>query len=531
MNYYNFKRYKFSTVFKNINTMGNKFFKILNSIEFKRYNLKKFYKYFNLEIFQNIRNIKFLNSKFFLIHLPAFIIFFGLLYLIIPSFYNYDKSKIETLLCNKKNIECSIKGDISYNFYPTPRLKIKNLVINDFSDKKKILIAVKDTYIKLSFKNLLVKEQHKFDSAKLHDYEINFNLKDLKEYKNSLSKITGLIPIQFDAGRIIFFNGKDYVATIDNTEAKIKFNNNFIDLILKGKFLNDDIYINYSGKTIDDDKLSSDILLKMSKLNFLAKSNFTRSKKDKNINGNFLIKKDKTRITAVFDYKNDQLLINKSNLKSSFFEGDAKGEITFLPYFNFDLDLNLNNINFTKLYNNFLVLNEEEQKKLFKISNKINGKINLSSDKIYSGYDLVRSLEARVDFKNGNIFIDQLLFNLGKLGASDLVGKIDNDKKFSTLQFETNIYVDNKKKFLSKFGIYNYNKENFPSNFFISGNFDLDNTRATFYEISADEKVTNEDVNFIEKEFNESMFENGFDSLFLFPKFKEFVKTITGEID
>ena len=97
--------------------------------------------------------------------------------------------------------------------------------------------------------------------------------------------------------------------------------------------MNDDIYINYSGKTIDDDKLSSDILLKMSKLNFLAKSNFTRSKKDKNINGNFLIKKDKTRITAVFDYKNDQLLINKSNLKSSFFEGDAKGEITFLPYF------------------------------------------------------------------------------------------------------------------------------------------------------------------------------------------------------
>ena len=42
------------------------------------------------------------------------------------------------------------------------------------------------------------------------------------------------------------------------------------------------------------------------------------------------------------------------------------------------------------------------------------------------------------------------MFNLGKLGASDLVGKIDNEKKFSTLQFEANICVDNKKKFLNE---------------------------------------------------------------------------------
>ena len=129
-------------------------------------------------------------------------------------------------------------------------------------------------------------------------------------------------------------------------------------------------------------------------------------------------------------------------------------------------------------------------------------------------------------FNNGNLLIDQFLFNLDKLGAADLTGEINNDEKFSNLKFESNIFVDNKKKFLSKFGI--YNKEDFPSNFFITGNFDLKKTKAIFYEISDNEKLSNEDVNFVEKEFNYYMLENGFESLFLFPKFKEFVKSING---
>ena len=60
-------------------------------------------------------------------------------------------------------------------------------------------------------------------------------------------------------------------------------------------------------------------------------------------------------------------------------------------------------------------------------------------------------------------------------------------------------------------------------------NFDLENLKTTFYEISDDEKLASSDINFIEKEFNYFMLENGLESLFLFPKFKEFVKSVTGE--
>ena len=116
---------------------------------------------------------------------------------------------------------------------------------------------------------------------------------------------------------------------------------------------------------------------------------------------------------------------------------------------------------------------------------------------------------------------------MGKLGAADLLGKIDNNEDSVNFKFESNIFVDNKKKFLSKFGI--YNKQNIPSNLFVSGNFDLDNIRTSFYEISSEEKISAEDLNYIESEFNDIILEDGFTNLFNFSKFKVFLKSITDE--
>ena len=120
---------------------------------------------------------------------------------------------------------------------------------------------------------------------------------------------------------------------------------------------------------------------------------------------------------------------------------------------------------------------------------------------------------------------DQFLLNLGKLGAADILGTISNDKKFTSLNFESNVFVDNQKKFLSKFGV--YNKETIPSNLFIAGNLDIQNIRNTFYEISHGNKLNTEDINYIEQEFNDFMLTDGYENLFRFPKFKEFIKSIT----
>ena len=561
MKYIDFKRFKFSTIFKNINFRRYNFSKIYRFTDpgrlyfkrvykyfnFIRIDFKKFYKYFDIRKFDftiftkylnpktynisSIKNIDFIRSKFLVIHLPATIIFFGLLYIVIPTFYNYDKSNIEKIICKKQNIACLIRGEVNYSFYPTPRIKIKDIIINDFFKKKNTLIKIERAVIRLSIKNLLAKEKHKFKNIELNNFEINFDLKNLKKYKNIFTKKINFIPVAFQKGQIIFFDGKDYVATINNTNLKLILEDDFKEAVLKGKFLDDNIYISLNDKKIDD-KSSTDIILKMSDLNLLTKANLSNSEKDKNtINGNIFIKKDKHRFTGAFNYKDkdNEITINESNLKNIFWDGKLEGKLKFIPYFNFNLDLSLKSINFTKLHNYLSSLDEKNQKNLFKINKKINGKLSLSSDKIYSSYNLVKSFESRIKFNNGNILVEQFLINLGKLGAADLLGTIHNDKKFTNFKYESNVFIDNQKKFLSKFGI--YNKQNIPSNFFISGSFDLENIRSSIYEISNNEKFSNEDINFIEKEFNDFMLMDGYKSLFHFPQFKEFIKSITSEIN
>ena len=40
------------------------------------------------------------------------------------------------------------------------------------------------------------------------------------------------------------------------------------------------------------------------------------------VNGNLLFKKDKNRLTAVFAYKDDSIVVKHSNLRNSFLDGN-----------------------------------------------------------------------------------------------------------------------------------------------------------------------------------------------------------------
>jgi len=291
---------------KNFEALRYNFLKIFKFLDLKRYDYRKFYKYIGIRRFdlkraaQNfnpksylsyIKKANFISYNFLFLHLPIAIIFFGLLYLVIPTFYNYNKSDIESIICKKQNIKCTIKGKVNYRFYPTPRIIINNVIINDFFKKKDDFAKIERAVVKLSFKNLLAKEKHKFKKIELNNFEINFNLKNLKGYKNIFSKKINFIPLTFKKGQIIFFDGKDYVATISEAKLNLVLKENLNEGLLKGRFLNDDIYISLENKTIDG-KPSSDLILKMSDLNLLVKANFFSTQEDADIvKGNILIKK------------------------------------------------------------------------------------------------------------------------------------------------------------------------------------------------------------------------------------------------
>ena len=100
MKYINFKRYKFSTIVKTLSKFVPNFLQIFKFINLRRYDFKRIYKYADFKnilkytdfrkfnLVKNRKYFNFINSKFFLVHLPAGIIFFGFLYLAIPIFYN-----------------------------------------------------------------------------------------------------------------------------------------------------------------------------------------------------------------------------------------------------------------------------------------------------------------------------------------------------------------------------------------------------------------------------------------------------------
>ena len=541
MKYINLNKYKFFKIIKHINRIRYNFFKLFKSLNLKSYGFKNFHKFFSFNIYQFRKFYKYLDIriynfrkfyKFFgfkynqktPIYFATLVIFIGFLYLVTPIFYSYDKSKIENIICNDQSIKCAINGKIKYKFYPTPRIKITNLIIKDTLKKENILLKSNNVIIKISIKNLLDKKKHNFTKIKLINFEINFNVANFKKYKNIFKKKVNFIPVSLSKGKIVFLDGKNYIATIDEVNSDLMFKTSLVETSISGKFLNDDIRININSEQVDNQD-SIKVILKMPKSKLLAKAYFLDLKKDeKTTSGNIFIKLNKNKLKAIFDYKDNQVIIKKSQLSNAYANGMVQGKINFLPYFIFDLDINLNNINFTKLYSSFLALDKKKQQKIFQINNKINGNLVLSSDKIYSNYNLIESFESRVEFINGSILIEQLLLNLGKLGAADLLGSINNDGKINHFKFESNVFVDNQKKFISKFGI--YKKKNISSNFFVSGNLDFNNQKMTFYEVLGNKKINKENIVFMEKEFNSLLLEDGYNNLFHFPKFKEFIKII-----
>ena len=526
----NFKRYNFSKIYNIFKFKKPNISKILNSVNLKIYNLLDFvsFKKINfLKIFKNIyiiflKFLKAFNIKRFK-YLPAY--FFGaffiflFLYLIIPKFYNFNYLITENKVCSKYSLKCSFDKNISYDFFPYPRITINNILINDLDDISTEIGKIKKIELQLSFKNLLDKEKLKITRIKLIDSKILINLKKINQYKKKFLNTEITKKINASKGEIKFFDNEKYITKISDINFKLSPNSKRNKAVLKGKFLGDEIYINFKS----DKNLSKIFLFKIQNLNFYSKIEMLKEE------NKALLKLNKNRLTAIFDYLDDKIVIKHANLRNSFLDGKVDGTIEFSPYFNFDLNIDLNSLNFNSLYGQLTQLIKENKSNFFAINNKINGNLNLFVHKIRSKYSLVNSFESRLIFNNSNILLDRFLINLGKIGAADISGSINTNEGVKKFNFEKNIFIDNKKYFLNKFSI--YGDKDISPDLYVSGNFNLKNLGIHINEISSGSKFHEEQIAFVEKEFNDILLIDGYRSLFSFPNFKRFVQSVLGERD
>tara|TARA_B100000029_G_C17568480_1_gene955813 strand:- start:405 stop:2012 length:1608 start_codon:yes stop_codon:yes gene_type:complete len=533
MKYINFKSYKFSTILKYINFKRYRFSKY---IDFGTINFPKIFRNVTINFTKIFRNTtvnftKILKKytkhhKRYLLYASGFCIFSFFAYLNIPAFYNYDKLDLENKICKKINIKCVVKGKIGYNFFPYPRITISDFIITDDSKSKVIKGHAKKVSLKISLTNFFRKDSIKINKIVLNDAKIDLNLKNF-EIQKKFSYLKNIMsPLKLD-GEINFLDDNDYVSTIKNVNLNYKSYNDKEKATLKGDFLNDLILIKFnSEKNLENYK--KNVSLKVSAINLLSKFEIIEKLNEKNIkNGKFFIRQSKNKIAGVFDYTKGKINIKHSNVGNVFLDGKVHGTIEILPYFNFDLNFDLNNLNFNALSNLIVSLNSDSKKNLFKINDKINGKVNLSVDKIFSKRTLINSMESRFRFVHGNILVDQLLLDLKKIGAADVTGIIEREKKYLNFKFEKNIFLDNLKRFYSNFGI--YNKQNAYTNVFISGTLDLLNLQVRINKIIGDKELKNADIEYIEREFNETVLEKGYESFFDYRNIKKFVKNVMGE--
>ena len=303
MKYFNYKTYNFNKFFRKLNFRKYDFSKLIHYIKFKQPNPKKIYKYL---IDLQYDFLKIIKLKIYRYYKASIIYFIGttlaliLIYLVVPFFYSYNKSNIESLICRDFEIKCSIKGKIYYNFIPTPRLIVKNVEINSLSEKKITLGKIEKIDIILSLKDLYKKPKKDFNKIQIEKASLLINFEKINQYKNLFSNKKKDGVISFKKSEINFYDGSKYITSINKIKGKYKFKKKYDKFNLKGIFLEDVISIDFNS----DLNSEKDLVIKLKELNFLTKVNFNISQKEKNlIEGKVLIKKGKNKITSFFTEK------------------------------------------------------------------------------------------------------------------------------------------------------------------------------------------------------------------------------------
>ena len=144
------------------------------------------------------------------------------------------------------------------------------------------------------------------------------------------------------------------------------------------------------------------------------------------------------KINSSFLYENSNLIFDKGKVSTNLIKGSFNGNLQISPYVIFNLDLNAKSLDLNTFTNVIKKIDKNKKHEYMKVLKKINGNLNFSAENIYSKSKLLNSFESELELFNGNIIFHRLLLDFGNLGASDLIGEINNRTKNSIFKFQKN---------------------------------------------------------------------------------------------
>ena len=426
--------------------------------------------------------------KVFLYLLAFFVIIFST-YFFIPKFFNYDPKLLEESLVKNSNIKIKNISNINYKFLPSPRLSLSGSSL----EFKENILAVEGAEIEiilnpLSIINYKILDYNKilikggFSIVEIDEVDLLFNY--IKQNKKK---------IIFKKNKIVILKNKKKLFEVSDSQVKINTTNDLQQLNIKGFFFNHKITFVLK----DESEGKTKIVFKIPELDI--SSNITIDNKDKLQLYRGLVNIEVLNNFFQFNFSKEQnIKIKEGFLRSSLINSLIAGDLSFKPYFSFDLNIQPSTLNIEKL---IPILQKKyflEDLRKTEFINKIDGSLNFR--KMFTG---------SIVFKNTEIFFQN--FKVGKVNPIFFDANISQFGPKGKVQFNLNTSIQYKKKV--------------ARNLKISGYVTPSTSKITFSKIIFDEEnFTEKKINNYEKKFKNEVIDGSLSNIFNEKKIKNFFK-------
>ena len=441
-------------------------------------------------------------------------------YFLKPYFYKYNSNikVIEKKIKEEFKFDIKINGKISYNFLPSPRIKIKKSELN-FNNKKNPILLEEINILIPVFNNKELKDIN-FKKFYVENSTTEIYSSDFKDYFIYLTQIKNK-DILFKNSSIFFLDDQKNKVLFKDFYFSDKLRNNTHHIDLKSFFSENKIKIKF--KNIIDGKKNLDIGLPQIDSNI--KVSFNPSSSLEGVKGKSKIKLFDNILIINFEGKN-KFKIYESFLRSKFLNSKIDGDISFIENLMFNLNLQINQINFRKLI--FHYFPEGKENNIFNsgLSKKINGKLDISIKNTDSFIGRINDLKMKLIFENGDIRVQSgsaILPHNSKINFNFL---FTENLTNPFIDFNINFNSQNTNKILRRFNIYEkFNKETSLS---LQGKIDVEKNRIRFKNVILNnrEKLDRKDILNIEKKFNQFVLNEGIIGITDFFRLKKFTKQI-----
>ena len=268
------------------------------------------------------------------------IIFIFFVYLSIPKFFNYTPKLVGESLKINGDIHIKNISNIDYKFFPSPRLRLSGINL-EFG---KNILGVENAQVDIILDPLNIINNEILDYRKLsiiggvsnlEIYKANRFFKYIKKNKNK---------IYFKKNTIILTKENKKLFKINDSLLKVNAKNDIQHLSIHGFFLNHEI--SFIIKDEDDSKIN--IIFKVPELDMSTNISLEKIDNFKTFKGeiNFEVLNNFFQFNLI---KEKNVQINKGFVRSGLINSSFEGDLTFNPFFFFDLNVKPSVLNTKKL--------------------------------------------------------------------------------------------------------------------------------------------------------------------------------------